>query len=468
MGLRLSVTTCEVLEIDKRDTKSFKTLEIPKPRLFAFRKPTVYVRMRLSGEKNGVGKTSFLAIVLPNQGGSAILIKKSIQVVNSSTFHKGNVTQMTFRNDQEKVALFNIYAPCKENQHFYSQLFQRVIEIEQATPILVGDFNVTLHGELDAISTQGSDNSSTKVLEFMEQENFVDVWRVRNPEAKQFTWHRGAQMSRLDYLLMPNELQTMIQDIRYKPGFRSDHSIMEVILTQEPRDKIGPGFWKFNNIWLRDEQLCEQITNMISEHEAELSTSATMSWDWLKCKIRKLCIDHEKNRKTQVQKSLKLMEEKLHKMQDKLAEVLDDPDKLYKWADSYDHAQRLIDEVKGEEIERVAWSRTQKWWNKGEQNNKEFYRGFKKPTDKQKRSLIDSTGQTQSGTFEVLAIQNKFFRELYRKKQDVDCQYESGFFTQLDSEDAEMLEAKPTKKEFESNLKKMEKRQGSRCGWFHS
>ena len=43
----------------------------------------------------------------------------------------------------------------------------------------------------------------------MSNYGLIDIWRVRNPTLKQFTWRRKTplQMSRLDFFLISNHLQ---------------------------------------------------------------------------------------------------------------------------------------------------------------------------------------------------------------------------------------------------------------------
>ena len=44
---------------------------------------------------------------------------------------------------------------------------------------------------------------ASKLLDFMEENNFADVWRILNPDVKRFTWRHssrnGLVQSRLDF-----------------------------------------------------------------------------------------------------------------------------------------------------------------------------------------------------------------------------------------------------------------------------
>ena len=61
--------------------------------------------------------------------------------------------------------------------------------------------------------------------------DLVDTWRLQHPDKLQFTWHSNTKpsiYSRLDYFLISDNLLNYISKFKIKPGYKSDHSIVEL------------------------------------------------------------------------------------------------------------------------------------------------------------------------------------------------------------------------------------------------
>jgi hypothetical protein len=54
----------------------------------------------------------------------------------------------------------------------------------------------------------------------------------------------------------------IIETTTIKPGYRSDHSIVELSLNLSKKKK-GPGLWKFNNSCLNDNAYANEIQNVL-------------------------------------------------------------------------------------------------------------------------------------------------------------------------------------------------------------
>ena len=88
---------------------------------------------------------------------------------------------------------------------------------------------------------------SVKALEdLLIQYDLVDIWRVRNPKSKKFTWHqiKPIVQRRLDYWFISDLLQDDIAKIDIITGIKSDYSatVLEVDSTVPPsggQNKLG-------------------------------------------------------------------------------------------------------------------------------------------------------------------------------------------------------------------------------------
>ena len=108
-----------------------------------------------------------------------------------------------------------------------------------------------------------------------------DIWRVKNPERKSFTWSQNSPMifCRLDYLLISNTLHDII------PSIKTDHAAISMELVNDSSDIKGPGLWKMNCCILDDEDYVNDITENIplwlAEGRKDLSDRRSI-WDWYK------------------------------------------------------------------------------------------------------------------------------------------------------------------------------------------
>ena len=91
----------------------------------------------------------------------------------------------------KQFLLVNIYAPNKDEPQFFANIVMQIESFPTDFKIIGGDMNVTLNEELDHFSkkekSQGS-KSAELINEFLETENWVDIWRVCHPETKSYTW----------------------------------------------------------------------------------------------------------------------------------------------------------------------------------------------------------------------------------------------------------------------------------------
>ena len=90
--------------------------------------------------------------------------------------------------------LVNLYAPTKnQEQCVFFDVVANTLEDMSLDPncqfIIGGDFNCHLDPCLDNLGGRIESKSSVKKLnEIMRANDLIDIWRIRNPEKKQFTW----------------------------------------------------------------------------------------------------------------------------------------------------------------------------------------------------------------------------------------------------------------------------------------
>ena len=108
-----------------------------------------------------------------------------------------------------------------------------------------------------------------KTFANFEQNNLVDIWRIRNPSLKRYTLRKhhfsGFIQLRLDYIFISNNIQEYFKKVSILPSFCSDHSPISCILESFSKIQLGKNFWKFNSSLINDEKYVTQIKQHISE-----------------------------------------------------------------------------------------------------------------------------------------------------------------------------------------------------------
>lgn len=141
--------------------------------------------------------------------GVAILIRKylPLHVISVLSDPNGCYVMIKGHLNGESIMILNIYAPPGSPPNFYTELAQLTSEHTFPNVIVGGDWNCVLDPNLDRSSHTRYTNKSVKSLNLLIKDmGWVDIWRLRNPDAKDVTFYSNPHnsYSRLDYFLIPN------------------------------------------------------------------------------------------------------------------------------------------------------------------------------------------------------------------------------------------------------------------------
>jgi hypothetical protein len=83
-----------------------------------------------------------------------------------------------------------------------------------------------------------------------------------------------------------------------KPSIKTDHSLLQITFALTDEEKRGPGFWKFNNALLKDENHINGTREFIEnlKHQNAEITNKGLKWDLLKSEIRQHTITYSKRK----------------------------------------------------------------------------------------------------------------------------------------------------------------------------
>ena len=213
--------------------------------------------------------------------GTAILFKNSFEheIHSTSRDINGNFIIVDLTIENHKMTLVNLYGPNNDEPWFYTNLQNKIKQLNNQNIIMVGDWNLLLDPNIDGKNYRHINNPRAKeeVLKIMNDLNLCDVWREENPDKARFTWRRSmqnkdTQMGRLDFFLVSDPLLTWTVNQNIEIGYRSDHSVitLEIKLNDTQKRKT---FWKFNNSLLHSEEYAKEVRRTILEVKKQYAAS---------------------------------------------------------------------------------------------------------------------------------------------------------------------------------------------------
>lgn len=252
-----------------------------------------------------------------NSRGVAVLFKNTF----SFSVHKvifddeGRSVILDMSIQEKRFSLVGLYGPNQDDPRFFGDMKQKLIDIGNRNVIMTGDWNVVLDYKLDCQNYAHKNNQRANgaIQELMTFFDLEDVWRVRNPTKRVYSWFGpNRRMGRLDYFLVSTELAQTVKCTGYTTGYRSDHSLCHVSFpfTQQQR---GRGTWKFNNSLLHDREYVEMvkltINNLVNQYRTpnqgdlidpavvEFSINDQLFFEMLKLTIRGNTIPYSSRKK---------------------------------------------------------------------------------------------------------------------------------------------------------------------------
>ena len=135
-----------------------------------------------------------------------------------------------------------------------------------------------------------------ELIEIRETFNLCDIWRIRNPKSKFFTFHQnhvsGRIQRRLDYFLISNFLEETVIRADVLASFCSDHRPIIFTIAFESSSKRGKGLWEFNKSLLSNDEYINKLRNHISVFLIILYQKGIrddqIRWEFIKFEIRQI------------------------------------------------------------------------------------------------------------------------------------------------------------------------------------
>ena len=368
-----------------------------------------------------------------NARGVLVLIKPNLdfKMEDLSRDHEGRLLTFNCYIQGLPVKLINVYAPNTiEARIKYFRNLKQKIRREQDDSfskniILGGDFNTVLNYALDRKGGCGNFparyRETVKLLEeILEEFDLVDVWRIRNPNIKRYTWRQRTPQisSRLDIWFISRSLCDSVDDTDIIPAIKSDHSPI-LLSVKTNKNYTGKGLWKVNNSFLEEENYVLGITRLISEikNDNNFTADHVGYWEYLKYKIRLFSLEYGRNKakeKRDVEKEAETELKRVEEDLDKGALNQQEKDDLETKRANLRAKLNALDDYKLEGI--ILRSKCQ-WYEKGEKSNKYFLRMCAR--NKIKTTMNKLLREDGSETFdhkEILDMQKDYYETLYSRR----------------------------------------------------
>jgi len=373
-----------------------------------------------------------VAIIIPKQTAKSV-----IKVIDDD---EGRMLIVKIDTPIGILNLINVYAPTqdhvKEQVEFVNR-FQSILQsMEGESVIAGGDWNIILNPKLD--KWEGENTPQTQASKFLceviESENLLDIWRVKNPEIKRYTWRRKKPLrqSRLDYWLITDVLIYKLIECDILPSIRTDHSLIQCKLTYSESTR-GKGYWKLNTSLLLDTEYEQRIKTMLIEIKPELDQieDRNLAWEMVKQNIRKISISYSIYKKGLYNKECERIKSELEALEIKLSNSHEDQE-TENLVDQHDLVKKEWDDYHSKYTRGAIIRSKCQWVEEGEKCTSYFLNLEKHNQEKKNITMlnIEHSNQCVKSQKDILLQIEQYYANVYR---ETSCENrESSIFTKQD------------------------------------
>ena len=358
---------------------------------------------------HGETKARGVAMLLSNK-----IFCNCIRIKNDA---EGRILSVTMKIDDQLINIITIYAPNADKPKFFQELEQYFDQSCEKTVIL-GDFNLVLNSDLDRYGSSTNNNKAKEMLEKIMENNYLsDVWRDRHENDRQYSWANAAKtkFSRLDFALVSKGLDTNVQNMLFLNGIQTDHRAFVLTIVTSQGDR-GPGFWKFNNQYIKDSIFCEKLQSELQALILTLEQQHNMSdcdkWDKIKDAIKRTT---QKFARSKVSKQ-RLVESSLV---EKICYLESMQPLTKRDAEILDNTKADLDEILTEKTAAVIFRSKCRWFELGEKNTKYFYTLEKRRANAKNCYCLLKDNTLITNPTDILEEQRTFYETLYEINNEV-------------------------------------------------
>ena len=382
--------------------------------------------------------------------GLIILLNKRFSAENVIELNINNrILGVNFTLHNKTFFIYNVYAPAarEEKQAFFEQLPDFLTPFdENHVNLICGDFNNLVDNNIDNIHGAPHPKKDVKAFNlFINNLNLIDTWRFQHPKIRDYSWIRiirnknnlnqdqnnlfsSITARRLDYIFCNNFSKQFLTKTEMSHFTSADHKSVTAYFSFDSLDfPRGPGYWKFNESNLEDQNFVDSMAIFINKYHNELLGKKELNkneiWELLKIAIKEESISYSRNKAYNQTSSSKMLEE-LNAASNKLA--LDPENKLL-----INKVAKLTSKIEIFELSQSngAMKRAKiKFIQEGEKNSKYFCQLEKsRQESKVIKELYDESGNLVNTPSKVILEISKYYKNLMNGQTVLDVN-EQEFF----------------------------------------
>ena len=393
--------------------------------------------------KNEWGGEIYFSHGTRHSKGVCILFDPSIDVNKVKYFlsdNSGRIVLINLNYNGMELSLCNVYAP---NDHadqlrFIKELNNYLIDKSELTALIVGgDWNCTLtkkdkKGGLPW-RPSGFRNS---ILVTMDIFDLVDIQRVKYPNVNKYSYESKALKvrSRIDFFLIAKNLTKYVQKVDIHPSIAPDHWTISLSLQWTKEVPRGPGFWKFNNTLLNDDNYIQQIRRTYPETRAkyEYIQDKRTLWELLKMELRSVTISYAKGKAKETSNREYTIKDELEKLDHIICNSRDLMNIDYELK-QYEDLKKELQQLYEKKGEAAKFRSKCLWVEKGERPTKYFFNLEKRNYSRRVISELElEEGDIITNEKQILSEIESYFMNLYSSKTDVSEEHFSSYVEQLE------------------------------------
>lgn len=323
--------------------------------------------------------------------------------------------------DKISFLLCNIYSPNEDKPQFFVQVVEAIESCDNRNIIWGGDFNLVLDTSLDRHNSEHNNQKSLDIVKaYMEDAELNDIFRIKNPIARTYSWfrHKPLAMSRIDFFLISSSLMPFVEECKIIATPCSDHSLVKLHIQFSPNER-GPGLWQFNTSHLNNEEFINKLKQKVDEVlDGIKNKSPTTKWHELKQSIIRFCQEESKHVANRTKGKILALYDKLKDFREMCYANPSDISQL-QWQE-YENINIELDGFLQKRANGARLRSRTKWYSEGERSSKYFFSLEKaNATKKQINALQTNRGKVVTAQKDIIKEQVEFYQKLYASDNTV-------------------------------------------------
>lgn len=260
--------------------------------------------------------------------GVAILFSPDLRVTVLSTEEPMNGRLLVVKADidGEIYYFINVYAP---NVGFERLMFFGVLSnvfkkcFNDGSVIVGGDWNCTENSSVDRNTEEPHIQSSSCLSSLIRAADLLDIWRVKHPNVRQYTWvkvnNNRITAARLDRMYVSKQLSSQIIDCSITLVGFTDHNLVSIAISHSQSSNRS-SFWHFNIRLLQDKEFCRYFEIFWQQWKMKKSSFENLRqwWDIGKVNIKRFCLQYTANSTNVLRETIESVENEISSIEAEL------------------------------------------------------------------------------------------------------------------------------------------------------